>query len=97
MLTKRKQQTEKRKGAGVISGKNIKVPHPHHKNKILKLLNDLHTLSNAVNKKILAAALHSDVVTVRMQQHQRMKTNGLLQTPALCTSIYNSKLYRKVE
>jgi len=51
MLTKRKQQTEKRKGAGVISGKNIKVPHPHHKNKILKLLNELHTLSNAVNKK----------------------------------------------
>jgi hypothetical protein len=37
------------------------VPCPHHKNEILKLLNDLHTLSNSVNKRLLAAAssLHS--------------------------------------
>jgi len=70
MLRKRKQQNEKRKGTGVIAGKKyIKIPHPHHRNKILKSLNDLHILSNTVNKMILAAALHSAVVTASMQQH----------------------------
>jgi hypothetical protein len=34
-------------GAGVIEEKIF--PHSHHKNKILKLLNDLHTISDTVN------------------------------------------------
>jgi len=70
---------KKEKEQGLLQEKkNTKVPHPHHKNKILILLYDLHTLSNTVNKRILASALHSAVVTVSMPQHQRMKANGLL-------------------
>lgn len=50
----------KKRNRGYCRKKYITVPHPHHKNEILKLLNDLHILSNTVYKILLAAAsLHS--------------------------------------